>query len=159
MHRLMTRATLMTPLDLHIEYDEQAFRSLLDFEHEGCLQSGDAFHVLLCRLSTTDGTQFPMNESVKRGLVTAVRESLRKTDPMGWFLQDLVLGALLLNMDQRQSTLSSSSERSGIRRLIERRFSLAHPSLVLQFYEYLDLPPIPQCDRDSLTDRALARPD
>lgn len=139
-----------------IQQDALTFCSLLDFEHQRYLQSGQPFHVLVCRLSTTDGTRFPMNESVKRALMSAVRESLRKTDYLGWFLQDLVLGTVLLSLDPRQSTISSSSEANRIRRLIESRLSLAHPSLVLQFYEYFDLPPIRQWDEENTTDRALA---
>ncbi len=139
-----------------IQQDAQTFRSLLGFEHQRCLQSGQPFHVLICRLSTTDGTRFPMNESVKKTLMSAVRESLRKTDHQGWFLQDLVLGTVLLSLDQRQSTVSSSSEAGRIRRLIESRLAVVHPSLVLQFYEYLDLPPVRQWDEENTTDRALA---
>jgi hypothetical protein len=152
----MIQTTLIAENDYQTEQDEPTFRSLLDFEHERCLQSGHAFHVLVCRLSTPDGTRFPMNESVKRALKSAVRESLRKTDHLGWFLPDLVLGTVLLSLDTRQSTISSGSEASRIRRLIESRLSLAHPSLVLQFYEYFDLPPIRQWDEEDTINRALA---
>lgn len=152
----MMQTRLISEHDHQTEHNERTFRSLLDFEYQQCLQSGQAFHVLLCRLSTKDGTRFPMNESVRKALVSAVRESLGKTDHMGWFLQDLVLGTVLLNLDPRRSTVSSSSEASRIRRLIESRLSLAHPSLVLQFYEYLDLPPIRQWDKEDTTDQALA---
>lgn len=138
-----------------VQQDALTFCSLLDFEHQRCLQSGQPFHVLICRLSTTDGTRFPMNESVKEALMSAVRESLRKTDHQGWFLQDLVLGTVLLSLDQRHSTVSSSSEACRIRRLIESRLSVVHPSLVLQFYEYLDLPPVRQWDEEDASDRAL----
>jgi hypothetical protein len=155
----MMQTTLETITDHHPEYDEQTFRSLLDLEHHKCRQSGQVFHVVLCRLSTQNGMPCLMNESVKSTLASAVRESLRKEDSMGWFLQDLVLGALLLSMDPRQSGISSGNRTDQIRRQIESRLSLVHPSLALQIYDYLDLPPIPQRDRKDATNRALVRQD
>jgi hypothetical protein len=152
----MIQATVISVTDHPTEQDALTFCSLLDFEHQRCLQSGRPFHVLVCRLSTTDGTQFPMNESVKKALMSAVRESLHKTDHQGWFLQDLVLGTVLLSLDPRPSTVSSNSEACRIRRLIESRLSVVHSSLVLQFYEYLDLPPVQQWDEEDTTDRTLA---
>lgn len=126
---------------LHHAHDERSFRSLLDLEYQWCLHSGRAFHVLLCRLSTRDGMQCAMDQTVKSALVSAVRESLDTMDHMGWFLQDLVLGALLVGIDAGQSPVFRISKTDQIRRLVENRFCLTHPSLVLQFYDYLDLPP------------------
>lgn len=140
--RSMTRTTLIVPTGSHAEHDEQTFRSLLDLEHRKCRQSGQAFHVLLCRLSTQSGTQLLMTDSITRALISAVKESLGKTDHMGWFLQDLVLGALLLNKNPSQSAVSSGNGTSRVRRLIESRLSPTYPSVVVQFYDYLDLPPI-----------------
>jgi hypothetical protein len=51
----MMRTMLITPTSTPAEHDEETFRSLLDLEHDRCLQSWQAFHVLLCRL-TTQGT-------------------------------------------------------------------------------------------------------
>lgn len=141
MYRPIARTTVTAQTGSHAEHDERTFRSLLELEHRRCLQSGHAFHVLLCRLSTQDGMRFPMNEPVKRALVSALKESLDETDQMGWFLQDLVLGALLVR-DRRQSALSNGGGTHRIRRLIESRLSHAHPSVVLQFYDYMDLPPL-----------------
>lgn len=153
MQHSMTRITLIPPMGSPVEHDERTFRSLLDLEHRRCRQSGQTFHVLLCRLSTQSGTQFLMTDSVKRAMISAVRESLGKTDHMGWFLQDLVLGALLLSVDPRCSAMSNSSATNRIRRLIEGRLSPAHPSVVVQFYDYLDLPPI----KEDTQDRTFAR--
>jgi hypothetical protein len=152
----MMLSSLISEQDHHTGHDQRTFRSLLEFEHRRCLRSGHALHVLLCRLSTTDGARFPLNESFKQSLMSVVRESLRKTDHLGWFLQDLVLGAVLVSPDPLQSAASSSREAGRIRRLIESRLSLAHPSLILQFYEYLDLPPVRQRDDEDLPDKALA---
>lgn len=142
---------------LHTEYDEQTFRALLDLEHRRRLQSGHAFHVLLCRPSTQDGAHFRMDESVMRALISAMRESLCKTDHLGWFLQDLVLGVLLLGNDPTRSSISTNDGTSRVRRLTETRLSLAHPSLVLQFYDYIDLPPIQQCHGSHATTRTFVR--
>lgn len=136
----MMRPMLITAVDAPAEHDEETFQSLLDREHQRCLQSGQAFHLLLCRLSTPEGARLPMNESVKSTMVSAMRESLGQTDQMGWFLQDLVLGALLLSMETKQLIVSNSAGRNRIRRHIESRLAHAHPSLVVQLYEFLDLP-------------------
>ena len=125
----------------HVEHDENTFHSLLDHEHRRCMQGGKAFHVFFCRLSTSDGARFAMTASVKRALVSAMRESLGETDhQIGWFLQDLVLGALLLSVEGRQSIVSPSSRWNRFRRHIENRFASTHPSLVVQVYDFLDLP-------------------
>jgi len=150
----MMRTTLITAKSVQTEHDEHTFRSLLDLEHRRCRQSAQAFHVLLCRLSTQDGMRFPMNESVKRALVSAMRESLGKNDQIGWFLQDLVLGALLLSLDPWRSAMSNTGGTGWIRQLIEDRFSHAHPSVVIQFYDYLDLSP----GKGNLQDQTVARP-
>ena len=154
----MMQTTLNTTMNLPTEHDEASFRSLLDLEHRRCRQSGHAFQVLLCRLSTHSGTQFLMTDSVKRALISAVRETLGKMDQMGWFLQDLVLGALLLSKDPKQLAVSIGDDgTSRARRLIESRLSLVHPSLVLQFYDYLDLPPIRRFDREDTTRLTLVQ--
>ena len=155
----MIQTTLRTTMNHPTEHDEASFRSLLDLEHRRCRQSGQAFQVLLCRLSTQSGTQFLMTDSVRRALISAARESLGKLDQMGWFLQDLVLGALLLSKDpRRQLAVSFGDDGTGrFRRLIESRLSLAHPSLVLQFYDYLDLPPIGRFEREDATSPNLVR--
>ncbi len=145
--------------DLHTEYDERTFRSLLNLEHRRCRHSGQDFHVLLCRLATYEGAPFRIQESVKRALISAVQESLRKTDYVGWFLQDLVLGAILLKQDSGQTDLPSGRCTNQIRRQIEDRLSSAYPSVVFQFYDYLDLPPVQQHVGPRGTDRALIRHD
>jgi hypothetical protein len=127
---------------LRFEHDEETFHSLLDLEHRRCRQSGKAFHLMLCRLSSPDGARFPMDESVKSTMVSAMRESLGKTVQMGWFLQDLVLGALLPTANTSLPAVSNSSGQSRIRRQIESRIEHAHPSLIVQLYDFLDLPRI-----------------
>lgn len=138
----MMRTMLITPTSTPAEHDEETFRSLLDIEHNRCLQSGQVFHILLCRLTTLDGARFPMDESAKRALISALRESLDTTDQMGWFLQDLVLGALLVSANSKPSDGLTRRGRNGIRRHIENRLAHAHPSLVVQCYDYLDLAPV-----------------
>lgn len=152
MNGSLMRSTLNRPRGRPTEHDEQTFRSLLDSEHRRCLQTRHTFHVLLCRLSTKDGTLFLMNESLKSVLISAARASLHTRDQLGWFLQDLVLGALLLSTDPEYSALSSGGGTSRVRRLIENRFTLAYPSLVLQFYDYLELPPMQRWDLEHETD-------
>lgn len=124
----------------HVEHDEETFHSLLDLQHRRCLQRGTAFHLLLCRLSTPDGAQLPMTASVKRALVSAMGESLGETDQIGWFLQDLVLGALLSSSDASRCAESNTSERNYIRGHIASRLANTYPSWVIQFYDFLDLP-------------------
>ncbi len=137
----MMRTPLSAPRRPLPEHNEHTFRSLLEQEHQRCRRSGQGFHVLLCRLSTPDGMRFPMSASVKRTLLSAVRDSLDTADEVGWVLQDLVLGVLLLSMNPERSA-SRTTETARIRRLIESRLSAAHPSSVLQFYDFLDLPPL-----------------
>ena len=83
-----------------------------------------------------------MSASVKRTLLSAVRDSLDTADEMGWVVQDLVLGVLLMGMNPARSTASRTIEATRIRRLIESRLAVAQPSSVLQFYDFLDLPPL-----------------
>lgn len=123
-----------------IEHDEETFHSLLNLEHRRCRQSGQAFHLMLCRLSSPNVARFPLDESVKSTMVSAMRESLGKTVQMGWFLQDLVLGALLPTAHTSLSAVSNSSGRNRVRRQIESRIEHAHPSLIVQLYDFLDLP-------------------
>lgn len=146
-------ATWQTKMDCFTEFDEHTFHSLLNLEHRRCLRSGLDFHVLLCRLSTEEGARFRITGSVKSVLLSAIRESLCKTDHIGWFLQDLVLGVLLLGSDSRHSVISSNAEMSQVRRFIENQLSHTYPSLVLQFYDYLDLPLIQQYDPTNATAR------
>lgn len=136
----MTRTSLVLAEPFPVERDEETFHSLLDLEHRRCMRGGKAFHVLFCRLSTSDGARFVMNASVKRLLFSALRESLDETDQMGWFVQDLVLGALLSSANAKQSGASNSTERSRIQRHIESRLTHTHPSLVVQLYDFLDFP-------------------
>lgn len=147
------KTPVIAPKHSHVEHDEETFHSLMNLEHRRCLQGGNAFHVLLCRLSTPDGARLTMNASVKRTLVSAMKESLGETDQMGWFLQDLVLGALL-SVEARQSAVSNSDGRNRIRRHIESRLANTHPSLVVQFYDFVDLPRI----RGEAQVPTLARP-
>ncbi|MGC4097932.1 MAG: hypothetical protein QM706_12515 [Nitrospira sp.] len=153
MNGSMIRRTRNTRRGLHTEYDEQTFRSLLDSEHRRCLQAGHTFHVLLCRLSTKDGRLFLMHEPLTSALISAARESIHMTDQLGWFLQDLVLGALLLSTDPRHLALSSEGGSSRVRRLIENRLSPTYPSLVMQFYDYLELPSIQRWDLEHENDQ------
>ena len=136
----MMQPTVIAATHSHVEHDEETFHSLMDLEHRRCLQGGNAFHVLLCRLSTLDGARLTMNASVKSALVSAMRESLGETDQIGWFLEDLVLGALLLSVETRQSAVSNGNERNRIRRHIESRLANTHPAVVVQFYDFVDLP-------------------
>lgn len=124
----------------YIEHDEETFHSLLDLEHQHCMQSGQAFRLLLCRLSTPDETRPPMNHSIKSTMVSTMREALGETDQIGWFLQDRVLGALLLSAEARQSAVPNSTGRNRVRRQIEHRLTRAHPSLIVQLYEFCDFP-------------------
>ena len=150
----MMRAIQIKPTRAPAEHDEETFHSLLDLEHRRCVQSGQAFHLLLCRLSSPDGARFPMDESVKSTMVSAMRESLGKAAQMGWFLQDLVLGALLPTVEARLSAVPNSSGRNRVQRHIESRIRRAHPSLVVQLYDFLDLPRV----RGEAHVRILARP-
>jgi hypothetical protein len=136
----MMRAIQITPTRAPAEHDEGTFHSLLDLEHRRCMQSGQAFHLLLCRLSSPDGARFPMDESLKSTMVSAMRESLGKTAQMGWFLQDLVLGALLSTVEARLSAVPNSRERNRVQRHIESRIKHTHPSLIVQLYDFFDFP-------------------
>lgn len=136
----MMRAIPITPTRAPAEHDEEAFHSLLDLAHRRCTQSGQAFHLLLCRFSSPDGARFPIDESLKRAVVSAMRESFDKTAQLGWFLQDFVLGALLPTVEARLSAVPNSSGRNHVQRHIENRIKHAHPSLVVQLYDFLDLP-------------------
>lgn len=149
----MMQTPVIAAKHFYVEHDEETFHSLMNLEHRRCMQDGNVFHVLLCRLSSSDGARLTMNASVKRALVSAMRESLGETDQVGWFIQDLVLGALL-SVEARQPAVSNTDGRNRIRRHIESRLANTHPSLVVQFYDFVDLPRI----RGEAQVRTLARP-
>ena len=146
--RLMTHSGLSSVQDSHDgqieEHDEPTFRLLLSMEQTRCRKSGRGFHLLLCAVSTQDGTPLTMNDSVTALVLTHVRDVLRKTDCVGWFRQNRTVGILLTCLEPGTGVASSRRAMDRIRRILTEKLSLHDPSLVLQLYDDLHLPPFEQ---------------
>ncbi len=123
-----------------VDHDEPMFRLLLNLERNRCRKSGRGFHLLLCTVSAQDGIPIPMSDGVTALLLSGVKEVLRKTDHIGWFLQNHTLGLLLTCLEPDAAVTSSRRAMDRIRRTLTNRLSLHDPSLVLQLYDDMQLP-------------------
>lgn len=140
-------------------HDEPTFRLLLDLEQTRCKKSGRACHLLLCAVSAQDGTPITMHDAVTALVLTHVREVLRKTDYVGWFLQDRTVGILLTCLEPGTGVASSRRAMDRLRRVLTDKLSLHDPSLVLQLYDDLRLPPIERHEPTEATTPTDARQD
>lgn len=155
----MTHSRSSPRQDAIVEYDEPTFQILLSLEQNRCKKSGRGCHLLLCTVSTQDGTPLTMSDTVAALMLSHVREVLRKTDYVGWFLQNRTLGILLTCLEPGAAVISSRRAMDRIRLVLTERLSLHDPSLVLQLYDDLQLPLFEQHRATEATTQTYARQD
>jgi len=152
-HKVKTLfSSVQTPVT---EYDEPLFRALLELEQRRSRQSGRAVHMLLCTVSSHDGTPVTMSDAVTALLTSHVKNALRKTDHVGWFLKNRTLGVLLTCIEPGAAAISSRRAMDRIRRTLTEKLSLYDPSLVLQLYDDLQLPSPEEQHPAHMTTQAL----
>jgi hypothetical protein len=76
-------------------YNEQVFRWLLSVEHRRSERSSRPFFLLLVDLKRRGGDPPRIDQVTADKLVVALRSGLRRTDAVGWYRQERVVGALL----------------------------------------------------------------
>ena len=141
------------------EHDEPTFRLLLSLEQTRCKKSGRGFHILLCTVCTQDGTPITMDEVVTALVFTQVRGVLRKTDYVGWYTQNRTVGILLTCLDPRTGVASSRHAMDRLRLTLTDQLALHDPSLVIQLYDELQLPPFGQHQTTESTTPTYTRQD
>ena len=77
-------------------YNEEAFRYFLAIERKRSERSGRPFVLLLVNLKQGPGRRARIEPTVARQLFSGLWASLRETDFIGWYREDHVAGALLV---------------------------------------------------------------
>lgn len=89
-------------------YNEEAFRYFLEIERKRHARSGRPFLLLLVDLEEGGGTNGLIDPAVTRGLFQGLWLCLREADFIGWYREERVAGALLVEFpdDDRRSEVS-----------------------------------------------------
>jgi hypothetical protein len=82
--------------DLGQAYNEEAFRYFLAIERKRGERSGRPFVLLLVNLKQESGRSARIDPAVAREIFSGLWTSLRETDFIGWYWEDHVAGALLV---------------------------------------------------------------
>jgi hypothetical protein len=77
-------------------YNEEAFRYFLANERKRSERSGRPFVLLLVNLKQEPGRGAGIDPTVARELFSGLWASLRETDFIGWYREERIAGALLL---------------------------------------------------------------
>jgi len=85
-------------------YNEQAFRYLLAIEQKRSERSGCPFLLLLVDLKEKSGIGVRIDPMVASKLFSALGLCLRETDVVGWYREERVAGAVLIELGERRPT-------------------------------------------------------
>ncbi len=85
-------------------YNEQAFRYLLAIEQKRSERSGCPFLLLLVHLKEQSGIGVRIDPMVASKLFSALGLCLRETDFVGWYREERVAGAVLIELGERRPT-------------------------------------------------------
>src|SRR5437016_2060965 len=85
-------------------YNEQAFRYLLAIEQKRSERSGCPFLLLLVDLKEESGIGVRIDPMVATKLFSALGLCLRETDVVGWYREERVAGAVLIELGERRPT-------------------------------------------------------
>jgi len=96
-------------------YNEEAFRYFLANERKRSERSGRPFVLLLVNLKQEPGRKERIDPTVARELFSGLWASLRETDFIGWYREDRVAGALLVEFQD--------GPRREVSRMIHQRVS------------------------------------
>jgi hypothetical protein len=83
-------------------YNEQAFRYFLAIERERSERSGHPFLLLLVDLKEQEGASARLDSVVADNLFSNLRLCLRETDFVGWYREERVAGAVLIELGNRR---------------------------------------------------------
>jgi hypothetical protein len=117
-------------------YNESAFRYLLSIERKRSERSGRPFALLLIDRKTSAGLSRRIETEIATRLFSGLSLSLRETDFIGWFQEDLTAAAVLTHLGDT----STSDVTLEVRRRVERMVieglvpELAH-RLTLRVYQ------------------------
>jgi hypothetical protein len=95
-------------------YDEREFAWLLSMEQRRSERSQTASALLLVDLEALPGLTSEPDPSDAARLFTILRGCLRRTDTVGWYRQDSVLGALLAGSRSRPSVSALDAIRQRV---------------------------------------------
>src|SRR2546427_2234497 len=85
-------------------YNEQAFRYLLAIERKRSERSGCPFLLFLIDLKEPAGASARLDAMVANHLFSNLWRSLRETDFVGWYREERVAGAVLIELGDRRPT-------------------------------------------------------
>jgi len=85
-------------------YNEQAFRYFLAIERKRSERSGHPFLLLLVDLKEQEGASARLDSMVANNLFSNLRLCLRETDFVGWYREERVAGAVLIELGDRRPT-------------------------------------------------------
>src|SRR5437773_1412519 len=85
-------------------YNEQAFRYLLEIESKRSERSGYPFLLLLIDLKKQEGASASLDSMVANHLFSNLWLCLRETDFVGWYREEGVAGAVLIELRNRRPT-------------------------------------------------------
>jgi len=85
-------------------YNEQAFRYFLAIERKRSERSGHPFLLLLVDLKEQEGASASFDSMVANNLFSNLRLCLRETDFVGWYREERVAGAVLIELGDRRPT-------------------------------------------------------
>ena len=118
-------------------YNEQAFRYLLAIERKRSERSGCPFLLFLIDLKEPAGASGRLDAMVANHLFSNLWRSLRETDFVGWYREERVAGAVLIELGDRRPTEVSRliGQRVGAR-LSERLPSDVARRLRVRIYQH-----------------------
>jgi hypothetical protein len=121
-------------------YSEQAFQYLLAIEGKRSERSGCPFVLLLIDLKEQDGASARLDSMVANNLFSNLWLCLRETDFVGWYREERVVGAVLIELGDRRPTevCRLIGQRVG-ERLYERLPSDVARRLRVRIYQHPEL--------------------
>ena len=121
-------------------YNEQAFRYFLTIERKRSERSGHPFLLLLVDLKEQEGASARLDSMVANNLVSNLRLCLRETDFVGWYREERVAGAVLIELgDRRPTEVSRLIGQRVSERLYERLPSGVARRLQVCIYQHPEL--------------------
>jgi hypothetical protein len=110
-------------------YNEQAFHHFLAIERKRSEASARPFLLLLVEFEKHGGVAVPLDPEIASRLFTALAQSLRDTDVVGWYREHRIAGAVLTDLGETtQPIMSMLTTR--VREFLQRDLPAALAPLV-----------------------------
>ena len=103
------------------EYDQATFLYFLEVERSRANRSNYCLRLLLVSVEPDAGKPVALKRSTAVRVFAGLRESLRETDLMGWYQQDLVAGAVLIARPETDGPDTSTIIQQRVDRELRRR--------------------------------------